>query len=208
MKKTEDNKELAKLFDSYYETRLQLFPLEATSNGDNRYNDKLYADFTDSYRAKLRKFYQGNLDAVSKFNRDSLSDNDKVSYDIFKREMQMSIEGLTFHDNYIPCQQFWGLPITFGQLGSGTNNQPFKTVKDYDNWIARAKQFPVWADSAVIYFRKGMETGFVLPKALVEKMLPQMHDIQSADPKKSLFYGPIDSMPASFSSDQIGRAHV
>jgi uncharacterized protein (DUF885 family) len=200
MKKPGDNKELAKLFDSYYQTRLQLFPLEATSNGDNRYNDKLYADFTDSYRAKLKSFYQENLDAVSKFNRDSLSDNDKVSYDIFKREMQMSIEGLGFHDNYIPCQQFWGLPITLGQLGSGSGNQPFKTVKDYDDWIARAKQFPVWADSAVIYFRKGMETGFVLPKALVEKMLPQMRDIQSADPKKSLFYGPIDKMPSDFSA--------
>lgn len=196
--KKEDNKELAAFFNAYYEERLQLFPLDATATGDNRYNDKMYADFTDSYRAKLKTFYQANLDGISKFSRDSLSENDKVSYDIFKREMQISIEGLGFHDNYVPFQQFWGLPLTMGQLGNGEGNQPFKTVKDYDNWIARAKQFPVWADSAIVYFRKGMETGFVLPKALVEKMLPQMNDIQSADPSKSLFYGPITKMPADF----------
>ncbi len=35
----EDNKELSTLFNDYYEERLKLFPLEATSIGDNRYND-------------------------------------------------------------------------------------------------------------------------------------------------------------------------
>jgi uncharacterized protein (DUF885 family) len=209
--KKEDNKELAVLFTNYYEERLQLFPLDATATGDNRYNDKMYADFTDSYRAKLKEFWERNLNLVTKFNRDSLSENDKVSYDIFKREMEMSIEGLSFHDNYIPSQQFWGLPITMGQLGSGDGNQPFKTVKDYDDWLARAKQFPVWADSAVIYFRKGIAADFVLPKVLVEKMLPQMNDIQSADPTKSLFYGPINKMPANFSAadkDRLSKAYA
>ncbi|MEO5642359.1 MAG: DUF885 domain-containing protein [Bacteroidia bacterium] len=200
MKKTEDNKDLASLFSTYYEERLQLFPLDATATGDNRYNDKLYADFTDSYRAKLRTFWQKNLEGVSKFNRDSLSENDRISFDIFKREMEMNLEGLNFHDNYIPSQQFWGLPLTMGQLGSGEGNQPFKTVKDYDNWLARAKQFSIWSDSAIVYFKKGIDADFVLPKVLVEKMLPQMNDIQSADATKSLFYGPINKMPAEFSA--------
>ncbi|MDQ3110344.1 MAG: DUF885 family protein, partial [Bacteroidota bacterium] len=198
--KKEDNKELASFLDAYYEERLQLFPLDATATGDNRYNDKLYADFTDSYRTKLKGFYERNLEGISKFNRDSLSSNDKVSFDIFKREMQMSVEGLTFHDNYIPCQQFWGLTLTMGQLGNGEGNQPFKTVKDYDDWLTRAKQFQVWTDSAIIYFRKGMAADFVLPKVLVEKMLPQMKDIQSADVTKSIFYGPVNKMPADFSA--------
>lgn len=199
-KEKEDNKELATLFTNYYEERLTLFPLDATATGDNRYNDKLYADFTDSYRAKLKQFWQRNLQDISIFNRDSLNQNDRISFDIFKREMEMSIEGLSFHDNYIPYQQFWGLPLTMGQLGSGDGNQPFKTVKDYDNWLARASAFSPWADSAIVYFRKGMEIDFVLPKLLVEKMLPQMNDIQSADPSKSLFYGPINKMPADFSA--------
>lgn len=48
----EPNKELAALFDKYYEENLRLFPLSATFNGDNRYNDLLPVDFTDSYRDK------------------------------------------------------------------------------------------------------------------------------------------------------------
>ena len=204
-KTKEDNKELATFFNAYYEERLQLFPLEATSNGDNRYNNKMYADFTDSYRAKLKEFWQRNLDIVLKYNRDSLSENDQISYDIFKREMEMSIEGLTFHDNYFPTNQFGGLTLTMGQLGSGEGNQPFKTVTDYDNWIERAKQFTVWTDSAIIYFRKGIASNYVLPKVLVEKMLPQCDDIQTKEVTKSLFYGPIKNMPASFSAEDKDR---
>ncbi|TND01813.1 MAG: protein of unknown function DUF885 [Bacteroidetes bacterium] len=194
-----DNKTLAALFDTYYEERLQFFPLDATSNGDNRYNDKLYADFTDSYRAKLKTFWEKSLGELSKFNRDSLSANDRVSYDIFKHEMETNLEGLRFHDNYIPCQQFWGLPLTMGQLGSGDGNQPFKTVKDYDDWAARAKQYSVWTDSAIVYFRKGIAANIVLPKALVEKMIPQFDAMNVSDATKSLFYAPIGKMPASFS---------
>lgn len=82
---TEANKPLATLFDKYYEERLQIFPLEATSIGDSRYNDKLYVDFTDSYRAKEKIFFQKYLDSLVKYNRDELNDDDKVSYDDFKK---------------------------------------------------------------------------------------------------------------------------
>lgn len=209
--KKEDNKELATLFANYYEERLQLYPLDATSTGDNRYNDKMYADFTDSYRAKVKDFWQRNLDLLTKFDRESLSENDQISYDILKRELELSIEGLKFHDNYIPCQQFWGLPLTMGQLGSGDGNQPFKTVKDYDNWVARAKQFTVWTDSAIVYFKKGIDANFVLPSILVERMLPQMDAMQVDSASKSLFYGPITKMPADFSAadkERLTKAYV
>lgn len=195
----ENNKELSALFNKYYEERMQLFPLEATANGDNRYNDKLAIDFTDSYRQKLHDFFDRYHTLVTKFDRENLNENDKISFDIFKREMEMSMEGLTFHDNYAPANQFWGLPLTIGQLGSGEGNQPFKTVEDYNKWLNRAAAFSVWADSAIVYYKKGMEANYVLPKALVVKMIPQMDAMVTGSADKSLFYGPVNKMPASFS---------
>lgn len=195
----ENNKDLAALFDKYYDERLQLFPLEATSIGDNRYNDQMPVDFTDSYRKKLGTFYSNYLTYLTKFNREQLNSSDKISYDIFKREMDMSVEGLTFHDNYIPLNQFWGLNLNMGQMGSGDGNQPFKTVQDYENWLKRATAFSAWADSAVIYFKKGMAANYVLPKSLVIKMIPQMEAMFTDSASKSLFYGPVTSMPAGFS---------
>ncbi len=202
----EDNKELSALFDKYYKERLELFPLESTQNGDSILNDKMYVDFTDGYRSKLKDFYSRYLAFVKSFDRENLNANDRISYDIFKREMEMSIEGLSFHDNYIPFQQFWGLPLTMGQLGSGDGNQSFKTKKDYSDWLARATVFGAWADSAITYFRKGIAANYVLPAILVTKMIPQMEAMVVADPTKSLFYAPLHKMPAAVAADSIALA--
>jgi uncharacterized protein (DUF885 family) len=195
----QDNAELSALLDKYYEERLQLFPLEATQIGDSRYNDKLFIDFTESYRKKEKEFFNRYLVYISKFEREALNDNDKLSYDDFKREMQIGIEGLTFHDNEFPLNQFSSAHLLFGQLGSGSVVQPFKTVADYDNWLKRVAVFPAYFDSAIVYFKKGMADSNVLPRAAVVKMIPQMQSMVSADPKQSLFYGPISLLPASFS---------
>ncbi|OQP47496.1 hypothetical protein A4H97_08375 [Niastella yeongjuensis] len=201
------NKELATLFEKYYNGRMALLPVEATINGDTLYNDQLPAEFTDSYRDKLSAFFTGNLQAVQQFNREQLNETDRTSFDIFKREMEMSIEGLKYQylstidysiDGHVPFNQFYGLPLSFGQMGSGAGAQPFNTVRDYDNWLKRAAAFPAWADSAIVYFQKGITVGNVLPAKLVEKMITQMQNMVATDVTQSLYYGPVKSMPASF----------
>lgn len=201
----EDNRELATLFNNYYEQRLKLYPLEATAIRDTRYNDLLPVEFTDSYRDTLKIFYNQNLTYVSKYDWENLSDKDKISYDVFKREMQINLEGLGFPENYIPFQQFWGLPLTMGQLGSGQGNQPFKTVKDYEDWISRASKFGAWADSSIVYFKKGIASNYVLPKALVVKMIPQMKAMQVKEDTASLFYSPVKTFPVGFSDADRSR---
>ncbi|TDH23362.1 DUF885 domain-containing protein [Segetibacter sp. 3557_3] len=188
----EPNKELAALFDRYYEERLELFPLEATSIGDPRYNNLLPADFTDSYRQKLRAFYDRYRVFVSKYDRENLGAQDQISYDIFKREMEINLEGLSFKDNLVPFNQFYALPLSMGQLGSGTGNQPFKTVKDYEDWLMRVALFSAWSDSAIIYFKRGVRENVVLPAALVKKMIPQLDEISTST---SLFLAPVQKFP-------------
>src|ERR1700741_4888783 len=132
-----DNKDLAALFENYYNERMALIPIESTQNGDSINNDKLFADFTDSYREKYKQFFSHYLDEIKKYTRDELSANDQLSYDIFKREMEITLEGLSLgwfangvtnpDYRYIPFQQFSGIPIWMGQSGSGEGSQPFKT---------------------------------------------------------------------------------
>lgn len=203
----EANTEMATMFDNYYQERLKLFPLEATANGDNRYNNLLNIDFTDSFRTVLKEFYNRYLTYIGSYEREHLNRQDRLSYDVFKREMQLNLEGLTFHDNYTPFQQFWGVTLTLGQLGSGEGQQPFKTVKDYDNWLSRAARFSPWSDSAIIYFKKGMEHGWILPKALVLKMIPQMQAMQVAD-TANLFYSPVKKFPSDFSDADKNRLTI
>lgn len=201
------NSELNKMFDSYYEERLKLYPLEATQNGDNRYNDLLPVNITTAYMDTLHNFYSRYLTEVEKYDTSKLNGNDVISYRIFDREMKIQLEALDLDIAdpggmvcyYIPFQQFWGLPITMGQLGSGEGVQPFKTEKDYNDWLSRIKQFATWSDSAIAQFKKGIKANYVLPKALVIKMIPQMEAMTTGDTSKNIFYGPVKKFPPAFS---------
>jgi len=196
---------LAKLFDAYWEDRAKLFPLTATSQGDNRYNDQLPNDQTRAFRQQQQRFYQQYLTRLQQFSRPALSADDQVSFDIFQYELQTRLEGLKLNTWMMPFAQFYSLPNTMGQLGTGTGAQPFKTVQDYDNWLARVGQFPAWADSAIANFRHGMRAAVVLPRPLVLKMVPQLQAQVTTDATKSLFYGPITRLPAGFSDADKAR---
>ncbi|MDB5132879.1 MAG: hypothetical protein JWR02_2628 [Mucilaginibacter sp.] len=206
--KNEPNKELAKLFDNYYEDKLKLYPLEATSIGDNRYNALLQNDGSEVFIKQAHDFYAGYLDKLKTFNRDGLDEEDKLSYDILLYKLNTVLEGfdkhiyydgMNFaHPHYIPFNQMVALPLILGQWGSGTGAQPFKTVADYDNWLKRLSAFRLWADTAIGNMNKGIKTGIVLPKSIVVKMIPEMKDMVVASPEKSLFYGPVNSFPKDF----------
>ena len=187
---------LPALYEAYWKQNARYFPLEATAQGDNRYNARLPNDQTRAFRDSLGQFYQTSLDQLHQFDRGPLSENQKISYDMFEYDMQTKLAGLQLNTWMMPFQQFWGLPLTLGQYGAGAGNQPFKTARDYDNWLGRLRGFPAWADSAIGNFRRGAATGVVLPRVLVEKMIPQMQALVVSDPTQSLFYGPVKQFPA------------
>ncbi len=197
----DETKKLNVLLSNYWEERMQLFPLEATANGDNRYNDKLTITIAGSFRDSLSRFYKKYLDRIDEIDSSALQGEDLISYRLFRYEMEMNLEGLKYPTHYLPINQFWSYTLDFAQLGSGKGNQPFRTVKDYDNFLQRIYVFPQWTDTAIYNMREGIRTGWVLPKALVVKILPQLKNVITA-PQQSIFYGPIQSFPDSLQTDK------
>ncbi|GGI23077.1 DUF885 domain-containing protein [Pedobacter mendelii] len=197
---TEANKKFASMCETYYQDGLKLNPISATFIGDERYNDLLPNDGSEAFIREYRSFNERYLDSLGNYDRENLNKNDKLSFDYLKDQLGMNIEGLKYHFEYFPFNQMFALPLMFGQLGSGTGAQPFKTIKNYEDWLKRVNAFSIWADTAIGNFKKGAAAGFVLPKALVVKMIPQMQSMVVATPEQSLFYGPVKSIPNTFSS--------
>lgn len=194
-----DNSSFTAFLDHYYEGRLKLFPLEATFIGDKRYNDTLTIDISEGERWKQRQFFQSTLDSLEGYQYEDLNENDKLSYLVLKNDLQLAIEGLKFHDNYMPVNQFGCVPLSIGQLAGGGSAQPFETVADYNNWLKRLDDYVNWLDTSVVYFRKGIDSGIVLPETIVVKMIPQLAAMTTADENANLFYAPVHNMPAGFS---------
>jgi uncharacterized protein (DUF885 family) len=198
---------LANLFAAYWEDRARLFPLAAMAQGDNRYNDRLPNDQTQAFRQQQQRLCRRYLNDLLNIDRARLPAEDKLSYDIFQYEMRLRLDGLRLNTWMMPLDPFFSVPNTLAVLGTGAGAQPFRTVRDYDNWLARVGRFPAWADSAVANFRLGMKAAVVLPRAVVQRMVPQLQAQVTTDVTRSPFYEPALRFPPGFSdADKVRLA--
>ncbi len=207
--KKETNIDQSSAFDSlltlFGEDRFKLMPMEATVAGDNRYNDTLPNDLTAEYRQAVKAFYMTYREKLEGFDRNSITENQKLSYDFLLRECDIQLASLNFKDYLLPLNQFWSTPLLIGQLASGSSLQPFKTVKDYEDWLKRLDDYTQWCDTAVVNMKKGIKEGYVLPKPLAQKALPQIKDFDHGPVEKHLFYSPVKKFPDDFSIEDKAR---
>ena len=94
---------------------------------------------------------------------------------------------------------------SFVQMGAGTGLHPFRTVKDYDDFLSRIGGFEQVVDASIGNMREGMRQGIVQPRVLMERVLPQLAAHVVDDPTKSMFWGPVTAMPATFTPAERAR---
>lgn len=195
------------MLENYWQGLLKLQPLDATQFGDSSMNNQFVNNCTQAYRDNVKKFYLGYIDSLKQFDAASMNEEDALSYQILQYDANMQLEKAKYDTWKIPFTQMGdatntlsaNIVLAMGQYGSGESSQPFKTVKDYNNWLQRVHAYTVWCDSAVQNFRQGMATNYVLPKALVVKMIDICNGLINSDETKSIFYGPVKIIPSSFS---------
>ena len=196
---------LSALLDEHFERNLELNPVSATFIGDNRYNDRMAnffsAEYLDASEALDKEFLQRLLE----IDRDQLDYQEQLSYDIFRINREQALEGRQFPFELIPVNQFWSVTNFFAQLGSGAGAHPFKTVKDYEDFLSRADDFAAMADTIVARLREGVQKGVVQPRILMEKLLPQIDAHVVDNVEDSLFYTPVRDMPGDFSDADRDR---
>ncbi|MGV3695699.1 DUF885 domain-containing protein [Flavobacterium sp.] len=187
---------------AYFDEKNALDPISATQNGQNEYNDKLVFEMTDSHRKKQAAFFDKYESELASIDTTSLSAEEKNSYDIIKWEVAVGKDLLKYETNLMPIQQFWGTNLTLGQFAGGTSAQPFKTEKDYKNFLKRMDLYAVWMDSAMVYMKKGIDKGIVLPKSLTVKVIPQFESMVTPNVEDNIFYSTIKAFPKDFTPEQ------
>ncbi|TAI49478.1 DUF885 domain-containing protein [Flagellimonas allohymeniacidonis] len=201
----------AEVLDAYYEDGLKLNPINATVAGDNRYNDQFPNFLSDDYKAKLKGHYEDYKSQIESFEEAKLSDTERLSKAILQWECDINLAEFKFNKDLTPIDQMWSANLFMGQLASGSSAQPFATVEDYDHWLKRVDGYLNWLSTTETKMREGMEKGFVLPKSLITKVLPQLESQTKSNLDEHLFYQPILKLPESFSDvdkDRITTAYA
>ncbi len=196
------------LFDEFFERGLELNPLWASTIGDYRFNDQYANSIGPEHREASRQLDEKFLARLLNIDRKQLSRQDRLSYDIFRHNREQSLEGERFPGHLQPINQRLRALNSFVQLGSGTSVHPFKTIKDYDDWLSRIDGFVVYVDQAIANMREGVRQGVVQPRVLMAKALPQIESQIVDSAQDSSFWAPIENMPDAFSNEERERLTV
>lgn len=181
--------------DAQWELTLERQPMLATSLGDPRYNDRFIDTTTAAYRAQARRELQQEIRELAGFDKAKLAPKDRVSYSMLKLDLERSLAGERFPGWMQPISQIDGLPSFLAQMGTGKSIQPFKTTKDYDGWLKRLALAVPTFDGSIANMREGLKAGVVQPRAVMDKVVPQLQALAVTEPEKSLFWGPINAFP-------------
>ncbi|WP_237275350.1 DUF885 domain-containing protein [Tenacibaculum ovolyticum] len=197
---TKENIAFNKFLKEYNEGKLKLTPINATFAGDNRFNDQFPNTLSSDYQIKNNTFYKSYKSKLANFKNIDLNESQKMSKAVLNWDCDMALAQASFKNGLLmPINQMWTINLTMGQLGSGSSAQPFKTVKDYQNWLSRLNGFYDWLESAIKNMRQGSKEGYVLPKSLINKIIPQFKVLAETKVPSHLFYSPIKKFPKDFS---------
>ncbi len=187
---------------NYYQDGLKLNPVNATFAGDNRFNDQFPNILSDAYANEIKSYYTDYKKQLAQYNDIDLTESQKMSKAVLKWDCDINLERLSFRQDLFPIDQMWSINLVMGQLASGSSAQPFNTVSDYNNWLKRLDGYVNWLASAKSKMEEGVKEGYVLPKSLIVKVLPQLKALTIDDLEKHLFYSPIKKIPASFTDEE------
>ena len=195
IKQTSQTEQLKEIYNNYFDEQLQLNPLLATYIGDDRYNDQLPNFYSESHRTSSLQLETRYLEQVKKINAEQLPRAERISYEIFKRNRELAIEGAQYPDHLIPINQFYNIAGQLAMLASGTSAQPFDTAEDYRAWASRMEKIPRLFDQAIENMKKGVEQDIVQPRVLIEKAIPQIEAQITEDVTESIFWRPVTELP-------------
>jgi uncharacterized protein (DUF885 family) len=190
---------LQALFKQSDEDNLRRNPLSALFRGDVRFADQLGDGITDAYYTAERAAGENELRQLASIDRSELSATDQLAYDVFRRQTEMGLRGLTPEMLALtavrPVDHFFGIHTYYPDLASGEGAAPFKTVEDYENNLKRHSQYPALLDRAIGRFREGMKTGVVQPKLVVQNVIDQLNLQLAQGIEGSTFYAPVKKFP-------------
>jgi uncharacterized protein (DUF885 family) len=169
--------QLSRLVEHYWEEHLPV---------GNSISPQFLADSLN-----VERRYLNELAAIS---RDGLDVQSKLTYDIFKRQREVLVEGFTYPAELIPLSCLGRVLEQIEIFAADTDQHPWASAADYENWLQRIEDYVNWTRQAVGNMREGLRRGYTSPRAVIERAIRMLTPL-SVDSAANRLFEPLRSMP-------------
>jgi uncharacterized protein (DUF885 family) len=179
------------LFALHWQYTLDEYPELATYTGDTGRNH-LWTDHSlEAYDRRNREL-EIPARVLATIDRAALPAADQVHYDLFRRNVEESLEGRRFKGEYMPLTQMGGVQQNVAQT---LMMMPYFQRSDFENAVARLEAVPGVVDQTIALLDKGLETGITPPRVTLRDVPDQVRNQLVGDPLASPMLRPFQSFP-------------
>lgn len=137
------------------------------------------------------RYWEDVLRRLDRIPRRDLSAAEKVNYDVYRAQIQVLIASQRFRDYEMPANS----DTTFWTDIGYTARRPFRTLRDYEHWLAQMRDIPRYFHEQMDEMRAGIKRGFTPPRVTLEGRDASITAVSAAAAEASLFYTPFKDMP-------------
>ena len=184
-----DSAKFQPLLDEIWQYELSINPVQASRQGIHDFDDKL-ADISPKALAEQDSRFRKFLKQLSHINSAGLSRSQQISLLIQQRKLQNHIDQYYFNAHYMPLTSESGFHSGLAFLPRSSR---FKTLVDYQNYLTRLEQFPSYFEQQINWMKKGIQTGLVQPKVVLQGFENSVKAFIHDSPEDSVFYAPFDN---------------
>ncbi|KTF10235.1 DUF885 domain-containing protein [Pseudoalteromonas sp. 10-33] len=112
------------------------------------------------YNKKIQ--FLAELDAI---NTNKLNAENQINFNIIRAQVQNSVDEYVFNTHYMPLTSEYGFHSGLSYI---VKSSQYKTLQDYQTYLARLAQVPRFFEQNIYWMKKGLETGLTQPKAVLE----------------------------------------
>ena len=161
---------LAQLTGDYWEWRLAVQPETATRVGRTDHNDR-WRDWSKAARDRHRRDREEFLQKAMYLSPGNLNPTDLVTSLLMEHELRTQLEA---QDSLNLVQSVSQSDGVHNDVFNVIDQMPARTVKDYENIIARIRALPVYIDQTTGLMREQLAGGLAQPAIVVDLTLEQV----------------------------------
>ncbi len=176
-------------------------PLSATGDGVHDYDNRL-PSVTPADYARQTTQNQAFLTRLNAIDRAQLPHQEQVSYDLFAFMIGQRVTLARYNDWRLPMNSDSGFYSEILQLHDGMSP---RTVRDYENYIARLNDVPRYFREHTNNMRQGMREGFTLPADIIGGVRDTIAGWSFANVEATPFWQPFANYPETVPASERAR---